>query len=48
MFPWLHCGRKPVKKPKYLLQSYLHYVSPEVPTAELEKSKRTDSQEKEI
>jgi hypothetical protein len=48
MFPWLHCGRKPVKKPKYLLQSYLHYVSPEVSTAELEKSKRMNSQEKEI
>ena len=29
MFPWVHCGRKPVNKPKYLLQSYLHYVMPD-------------------
>ena len=29
MYPWVHCGRKPVKKPKYLLQSYLHYVLPD-------------------
>ena len=28
MFPWVHCGRKPVHKPKYLLQSYLHYTLP--------------------
>jgi len=26
MFPWVHCGRKPVHKPKYLLQSYLQYT----------------------
>ena len=32
MFPWVHCGRKPVKKPKYLLQSYLHYTLPSGPT----------------
>ena len=32
MFPWVHCGRKPVKKPKYLLQSYLHYTLPNGPT----------------
>ena len=30
MWPWLHRGKKPINKPKYLLQSYLHYVSPEV------------------
>jgi len=29
MWPWLHRGNKPIKKPKYLLQSYLHYMSPE-------------------
>ncbi len=29
MWPWLHRGNKPIKKPKYLLQSYLHYLSPE-------------------
>ena len=29
MWPWLHRGNKPTKKPKYLLQSYLHYMSPE-------------------
>ena len=29
MYPWVHCGKKPVKKPKYLLQSYLHYVLPD-------------------
>ena len=28
MFPWVHCGKKPVNKPKYLLQSYLHYTLP--------------------
>ncbi len=29
MWPWLHRGNKPIKKPKYLLQSYLHYMKPE-------------------
>jgi hypothetical protein len=29
MWPWLHRGKKPIIKPKYLLQSYLHYMSPE-------------------
>jgi hypothetical protein len=29
MWPWLHRGNKPIKKPKYLLQSYLHYLSSE-------------------
>ena len=29
MWPWLHRGLKPINKPKYLLQSYLHYLSPE-------------------
>ena len=29
MWPWLHRGNRPTKKPKYLLQSYLHYMSPE-------------------
>lgn len=25
LWPWLHCGEKPVDKPKYIVQSYLHY-----------------------
>jgi len=25
-WPWLHAGRKPVDKPKYIIGSYLHYV----------------------
>ena len=29
LWNYLHRGNKPVKKPKYLLQSYLHYLSPE-------------------
>ena len=29
MWPWLHRGNKQIKKPKYLLQSYLHYLSPQ-------------------
>ena len=29
MWNYLHRGNKPIKKPKYLLQSYLHYLSPE-------------------
>ena len=28
MWNYLHRGNKPIKKPKYLLQSYLHYLSP--------------------
>ena len=24
-WPWLHAGAKPIKKPKYILGSYLHY-----------------------
>jgi|TARA_R100000008_G_C3571469_1_gene162420 hypothetical protein len=30
MWPWFHRGRKPINKPKYLLQSYLHYLNSEV------------------
>jgi len=26
MWPWLHAGQKPTKTPKYIMQSYLHYV----------------------
>jgi hypothetical protein len=26
MWPWLHAGTKPIKKAKYIMQSYLHYV----------------------
>ena len=26
MWPWLHAGQKPVRKNKYIIQSYLHYV----------------------
>jgi hypothetical protein len=26
MWPYLHAGTKPVKKPKYIIGSYLHYV----------------------
>jgi len=29
LWNYLHRGNKPIKKPKYLLQSYLHYLSPE-------------------
>jgi hypothetical protein len=29
MWNYLHRGNKPIKKPKYLLQGYLHYLSPE-------------------
>ena len=25
-WPWLHAGRKPIDKPKYIIGSYLHYV----------------------
>ena len=25
-WPWLHAGRKPVDRPKYIIGSYLHYV----------------------
>ena len=27
MWPWLHSGKKPIKKPKYIVGSYLHYVN---------------------
>ena len=48
MFPWVHCGRKPVKKPKYLLQSYLHYVLPNQDNSKqkLESEARLSSKEK--
>ena len=48
MFPWVHCGRKPVKKPKYLLQSYLHYVMPDKGDSkhELESQARLSTKEK--
>ena len=26
MWPWLHAGTKPIKEPKYIMQTYLHYV----------------------
>ena len=26
MWPWLHAGEKPSRTPKYIMQSYLHYV----------------------
>ena len=26
MWPWVHRGKKPIDKPKYKVQSYLHYV----------------------
>ena len=26
MWPWLHAGQKAVRKSKYIIQSYLHYV----------------------
>ncbi len=26
LWPWLHAGQKPIKKPKYILGSYLHYA----------------------
>lgn len=26
LWPWIHEGRKPVEKPKYIIGSYLHYV----------------------
>lgn len=26
-WPWLHCGRKVIDKPKYIIGSYLHHVS---------------------
>lgn len=26
MWPWLHAGQKAVRKSKYIMQSYLHYV----------------------
>ena len=26
MWPWVHRGKKPIDKPKYIVQSYLHYV----------------------
>jgi len=26
MWPWIHAGRKPIKVPKYIVGSYLHYV----------------------
>ena len=29
MWPWFHRGNKPINKPKYLLQSYLQYLSSE-------------------
>ena len=48
MFPWVHCGRKPVNKPKYLLQSYLHYVMPDKGDSkhELESQARLSTKEK--
>ena len=48
MYPWVHCGRKPVKKPKYLLQSYLHYVLPNQDNSKqkLESEARLSSKEK--
>ena len=48
MYPWVHCGRKPVKKPKYLLQSYLHYVLPDQDNSKqkLESEARLSSKEK--
>ena len=26
MWPWLHRGNRPKRKPKYIVQTYLHYV----------------------
>ena len=26
MWPWIHAGKAPVKNPKYIIGSYLHYV----------------------
>jgi hypothetical protein len=26
MWPWLHAGTKPINEPKYIMQTYLHYV----------------------
>ena len=26
LWPWVHAGMKPVKKPKYMVGSYLHYI----------------------
>ena len=26
MWPWLHAGTKPIKEPKYIMQTYLHYA----------------------
>ena len=48
MYPWVHCGRNPVKKPKYLLQSYLHYVLPNQDNSKqkLESEARLSSKEK--
>ena len=48
MFPWVHCGKKPIKKPKYLLQSYLHYVLPNQDNSKqkLESQARLSTKEK--
>ena len=26
LWPWLHAGTKPINEPKYIMQTYLHYV----------------------
>ena len=26
MWPWIHAGTKPINEPKYIMQTYLHYV----------------------
>ena len=26
LWPWIHAGKAPVKNPKYIIGSYLHYV----------------------